>query len=74
EHNKKFLPEGIQAPTPYKPPLLHTLYQLLPPIPSPIPYSPTHHLPTLTQQPHFIRITRAALRQTHPHDLQITKQ
>jgi IMP dehydrogenase len=74
EDNKKFVPEGIEGRIPYKGPLADTIYQLVGGIRSGMGYCGTANLEQLRENAQFIRMTGAGLRESHPHDVQITKE
>ena len=74
EDNKKFVPEGIEGRIPYKGPLTDTIYQLVGGIRSGMGYCGTANLEELRENAQFIRMTGAGLRESHPHDVQITKE
>ncbi|WP_062350949.1 IMP dehydrogenase [Bacillus kwashiorkori] len=74
EDNKKFVPEGIEGRIPYKGPLSETIYQLVGGIKSGMGYCGAKDLQILREKAQFIRMTGAGLRESHPHDVQITKE
>ncbi|WP_077620123.1 IMP dehydrogenase [Bacillus sinesaloumensis] len=74
EDAKKFVPEGIEGRLPYKGPLTDTIYQLLGGIRSGMGYCGTKNLEELRENAQFIKMTGAGLRESHPHDVQITKE
>ncbi|UNL85042.1 IMP dehydrogenase [Priestia koreensis] len=74
EDNKKFVPEGIEGRLPYKGPLSDTIYQLLGGLKSGMGYCGTADLQQLRENAQFVRMTGAGLRESHPHDVQITKE
>ncbi|MGN1400886.1 MAG: IMP dehydrogenase [Bacillus sp. (in: firmicutes)] len=74
EDNKKFVPEGIEGRIPYKGPLADTLYQLIGGIRSGMGYCGTPDLEALRENAQFVRMTGAGLKESHPHDIQITKE
>ncbi|WP_078414529.1 IMP dehydrogenase [Priestia abyssalis] len=74
EDSKKFVPEGIEGRVPYKGPLADTLYQLIGGLKSGMGYCGTGNLEELREKAQFIRMTGAGLRESHPHDIQITKE
>ncbi|PLS14623.1 IMP dehydrogenase [Bacillus sp. M6-12] len=74
EENKKFVPEGIEGRIPYKGPLTDTVYQLIGGIRSGMGYCGAKDLEALREETQFIRMTGAGLRESHPHDVQITKE
>ncbi|AZV40765.1 IMP dehydrogenase [Peribacillus asahii] len=74
EDNKKFVPEGIEGRLPYKGPLADTIYQLIGGIRSGMGYCGTPTLTDLKERAQFVKMTGAGLRESHPHDVQITKE
>ncbi|UOE55527.1 IMP dehydrogenase [Bacillus sp. CMF12] len=74
EDNKKFVPEGIEGRIAYKGPLADTIYQLVGGIRSGMGYCGTKDLHELRENAQFIKMTGAGLRESHPHDVQITKE
>ncbi|MBN8204275.1 MULTISPECIES: IMP dehydrogenase [Bacillaceae] len=74
EDNKKFVPEGIEGRIAYKGPLADTIYQLIGGIRSGMGYCGTKDLHELRENAQFIKMTGAGLRESHPHDVQITKE
>ncbi|MBS4201437.1 IMP dehydrogenase [Bacillus sp. FJAT-49732] len=74
EDAKKFVPEGIEGRLPYKGPLADTLYQLTGGLRSGMGYCGAASLQELRENSQFIRMTGAGLRESHPHDVQITKE
>ncbi|MCL6587694.1 MAG: IMP dehydrogenase [Anoxybacillus sp.] len=74
EDNKKFVPEGIEGRVPYKGPLADTIYQLVGGLRSGMGYCGTRNLEELREKTQFIRMTGAGLRESHPHDVQVTKE
>ncbi|MBS4197967.1 IMP dehydrogenase [Lederbergia citri] len=74
EDAKKFVPEGIEGRLPYKGPLADTLYQLTGGLRSGMGYCGAADLQELRENAQFIKMTGAGLRESHPHDVQITKE
>jgi IMP dehydrogenase len=74
EEDKKYVPEGIEGRLPYKGPLADTVYQLVGGIRSGMGYVGAADLEALRENTQFIRMTGAGLRESHPHDVQITKE
>ncbi|RLQ90011.1 IMP dehydrogenase [Falsibacillus albus] len=74
EDAKKFVPEGIEGRIPYKGPLSDTIYQLIGGIRSGMGYCGSKNLHALRENAQFIKMTGAGLRESHPHDVQITKE
>lgn len=74
EDAKKLVPEGIEGRLPYKGPLADTIHQLVGGIRAGMGYCGTKNLQQLRENSQFIRMTGAGLRESHPHDVQITKE
>ncbi|WP_088008362.1 IMP dehydrogenase [Indiicoccus explosivorum] len=74
EEAKKLVPEGIEGRIPYKGPLADTIHQLTGGLRSGMGYCGTADLRALREEAQFIRMTGAGLRESHPHDVQITKE
>ncbi|WP_017756767.1 IMP dehydrogenase [Calidifontibacillus oryziterrae] len=74
EDNQKFVPEGIEGRVPYKGPLADMVYQLVGGLRSGMGYCGTKDLKDLRENSQFVRMTGAGLRESHPHDVQITKE
>ncbi|HIW13227.1 MAG TPA: IMP dehydrogenase [Candidatus Salinicoccus stercoripullorum] len=71
---KKFVPEGIEGRTEYKGPLSDTIYQLMGGLKSGMGYTGSKNLEELREEAQFIKITGAGLIESHPHNVQITKE
>jgi IMP dehydrogenase len=74
EDNKKFVPEGSVGRLPYKGRLSDTIFQLIGGIRSGMGYCGTATLEELRENSQFVKMTGAGLRESHPHDVQITKE
>lgn len=74
ENAKKLVPEGIEGRLPYKGPLADTVHQLLGGVRSGMGYCGTKDLQDLRENAQFVRMTGAGLKESHPHDVQITKE
>ena len=74
ENESKLVPEGIEGRVAYKGPLADTVHQLIGGLRSGMGYCGTATLDQLKNDTQFIRITGAGLRESHPHDVQITKE
>ncbi len=74
ENNQKLVPEGIEGRVPYKGPLHDTIHQLVGGIRAGMGYCGTKTLEDLRENGQFIKITNAGLKESHPHDVQITKE
>ena len=73
-NTKKLVPEGVEGRVPYKGALCETIYQLLGGIRSGMGYCGTKTIPELKEKGKFVRITSAGLIESHPHDINITKE
>ncbi len=71
---KKFVPEGVEGRVPYRGLMKDMIYQLLGGLRSGMGYCGTGSIPELQENARFVRITGAGLRESHPHDIQITKE
>jgi IMP dehydrogenase len=71
---KKLVPEGIEGRVPYRGPLAEILYQLVGGLRAGMGYCGTPTIADLQENGQFIRITAAGLRESHPHDVHITKE
>lgn len=69
---EKMVPEGIEGRVPYKGPLVDFLYQLVGGLRSGMGYLGAATIPEIPQKARYIRQTAAGLRESHPHDVQIT--
>lgn len=74
EETKKLVPEGIEGRVPYKGALADTYHQLVGGLRSGMGYCGAATIEDLRINGQFIRITNAGLRESHPHDVQITKE
>ncbi len=74
EHEQKFVPEGIEGRVPYKGSLSETVYQLVGGLRAGMGYCGTQSISELKNNTRFIKITSAGLRESHPHDITITKE
>lgn len=74
ENENKLVPEGIEGRVPYKGPLADTVHQLLGGLRAGMGYCGTSTLDELKNDTQFVRITGSGLRESHPHDVQITKE
>lgn len=69
---KKLVPEGIEGRVAYKGELADTIYQLCGGIRSGMGYCGAKDIKALQANPHFVKITNAGLKESHPHDVEIT--
>ncbi len=70
----KLVPEGVEGRVPYKGPLSNTVYQLIGGLRSAMGYCGTKNISELKTRSKFIKITSAGLKESHPHDVIITKE
>ena len=73
-NNKKYVPEGVEGRVPYKGPLADTIYQMVGGLRSGMGYVGCANIPEMHEKAQFVRITGAGLKESHPHDIQITKE
>lgn len=71
---KKLVPEGIEGRVAYKGPLADTVHQLSGGLRAGMGYCGTETINSLRENGKFIQITNAGLIESHPHDVQITKE
>ena len=74
EGSKKLVPEGVEGRVPYKGPVSDTVFQLCGGIRSGMGYVGCETIPELHEKAKFVRITGAGLKESHPHDIYITKE
>ena len=74
EGMKKLVPEGVEGRVPYKGAVSDTIFQLLGGLRSGMGYCGTKTIPLLKKNGRFVRITGAGLKESHPHDVNITKE
>ncbi|MCD2137807.1 IMP dehydrogenase [Salinicoccus halitifaciens] len=74
KESKKYVPEGIEGRTEYKGPVEDTIYQLMGGLKSGMGYTGSADLEALRENSQFVRITGASLVESHPHNIQITKE
>lgn len=72
--NKKLVPEGVEGRVPYKGPLSDTIYQMIGGVRSGMGYCGCKDIPALQKDSKFVTITGAGLKESHPHDVYITKE
>lgn len=74
ENESKLVPEGIEGRVAYKGPMADTVYQLVGGLRSGMGYCGARNIEELIHDTQFVRITGAGLKESHPHDIQITKE
>jgi IMP dehydrogenase len=70
----KLVPEGIEGRVPFKGKLADTIFQLIGGLRAAMGYCGCPDIPTFQREPQFIRITLAGMRESHPHDVFITRE
>jgi len=68
----KIVPEGIEGQVPYRGPLSAVAYQLIGGLHQSMFYVGAHSIPELKEKGRFVRVTPAGLKESHPHDVQVT--
>jgi IMP dehydrogenase len=71
---KKLVPEGIEGIVPYKGPLRDTIFQIVGGLRSAMGYCGAKNIAEMKKKTKFVQITNAGLRESHPHDVKITKE
>jgi IMP dehydrogenase len=71
---KKLVPEGVEGRVPYKGLLEDTVYQIIGGLRSGMGYCGAADIKSLIENGRFVKITAASLKESHPHDIQITKE
>lgn len=74
EGAKKLVPEGVEGRVPYKGAVSDTIFQMLGGLRSGMGYCGTKNIELLKKNGRFIKITGAGLKESHPHDVNITKE
>ena len=74
EDNKKLVPEGVEGRVPYRGPLSETVFQMMGGLRSGMGYCGARNIKELKENTKFVKITGAGLKESHPHDVFITKE
>ncbi len=74
QHNKKLVPEGVEGRVPYKGPVAETIYQMMGGLRAGMGYCGCGTIDELRTRAQFTQITAAGLKESHPHDIYITKE
>lgn len=74
EGNGKLVPEGVEGRVPYRGPVSDTLFQLIGGMRSGMGYCSSGTITDLQKNSKFVRISGAGLKESHPHDIYITKE
>lgn len=71
---KKLVPEGVEGRVPYKGPLADTIYQFIGGLRASMGYCGSRTIEEFKTETKFVKISGAGLRESHPHDIIITKE
>jgi len=74
ESTQKLVPEGIEGRVPYRGALKDVVYQLIGGLRSGMGYCGTENIEALRKNAEFVKISGAGLKESHPHDVQVTKE
>ena len=74
EDAKKLVPEGVEGRVAYKGLVEDTVFQLLGGLRAGMGYCGAKDIPTLQETGRFVKISAASLKESHPHDIHITKE
>ncbi len=74
QNAKKLVPEGVEGRVPYKGPLSDTIFQLMGGLRAGMGYCGAPDVETMKAEGYFVKISGAGLRESHPHDINITKE
>jgi IMP dehydrogenase len=72
--DEKLVPEGVEGRVPFKGPLTNTIYQLLGGVRSSMGYVGCATIDDMRTRPEFVKVTNAGMRESHVHDVTITKE
>jgi IMP dehydrogenase len=70
----KLVPEGVEGRVPYKGPIANVIHQLVGGLKAAMGYTGSRTIADLHQRAEFVRITNAGLRESHTHDITITRE
>jgi len=71
---EKLVPEGIEGRVPYKGSVLNIIHQLIGGLRSSMGYTGCANIEEMRTRPEFVRVSNAGVRESHVHDVQITKE
>ena len=74
EDKEKLVPEGIEGRVPYKGSVLNVIHQLMGGLRSSMGYTGCADIEEMRSKPEFVRVSTAGMRESHVHDVQITKE
>jgi len=72
--SSKLVPEGVEGRVPYRGPLSDFVYQLVGGVKAGMGYCGTKNIDELRKNSRFVRVSAASMIESHPHDIQITKE
>ncbi|MBQ3140534.1 MAG: IMP dehydrogenase, partial [Clostridia bacterium] len=72
--SQKLVPEGVEGRVPFRGPISDTVYQMLGGLRAGMGYCGAHTIEDLQAKAQFVQITGAGLKESHPHDIYITKE
>ena len=70
----KLVPEGVEGRVPYRGALSEFVYQLVGGLRAGMGYCGTPNIQALMEKGRFVRVSTASIGESHPHDIQITKE
>lgn len=70
----KLVPEGVEGRVPYKGPMVNVIHQLMGGLRSAMGYTGSAEIEALRSRARFVRITSAGVRESHVHDVTVTKE
>ncbi|MDX1579293.1 MAG: IMP dehydrogenase, partial [Gemmatimonadota bacterium] len=73
-NSRKLVPEGIEGRVPYKGPVADTVFQMVGGLRSGMGYCGASDIEELREKARFLRVTPGGLRESHPHDVVITRE
>lgn len=74
DNAEKLVPEGIEGRVPYKGPVINVIHQLMGGLRASMGYIGADSISTMHKKASFVHITNAGIRESHVHDVQITKE
>src|SRR5205085_7152006 len=74
KESSKLVPEGVEGRVPYRGPLSDFVYQMVGGLRAGMGYCGTRNIEELRRNARFARITGASMAESHPHNIQITKE
>ena len=74
DNSEKLVPEGIEGRVPYKGPVINVIHQLMGGLRASMGYLGVKTISEMNKKANFVQITNAGIRESHVHDVQITKE